>query len=271
MSVITQILIGLAIASPVMVLTFFYCWKKGNFGYVDVVWSYSVGGLTLLYFALNGDPANAKHWIALAIGLFWSIRLGTHLLLRVSREQEDGRYQELREAWGGDLRRKTFVFFQFQAVAASLLSVAPLAVFASARSFGSFASWVGLAIAIIAITGEGIADYQLSQFRNNPRNKGKTCRRGLWDLSRHPNYFFEWLYWCSFPFLAAGSSLFWLSLISPAVLLFLILKVTGIPPTERNALKSRGDDYRNYQMDTNAFFPWPRKRARKRNIQHKTI
>ncbi len=263
MSSFTQFLIGFAVLSPVMSLTFLFCWRKGNFGYVDAVWSYSVGFLALLYFIL-GDGNTVTHWVALILTLFWSARLGSHILKRVVREEEDGRYQEMRRAWATNLRSKAFVFFQFQAVAASIMSIAPLVLINSAATFGSIADWIGIGIALIALAGEALADRQLSRFRDNPQNKGTTCRVGLWQYSRHPNYFFEWLYWCSFPLLTLGTSIFWITLISPLILLYLILKVTGIPPTERNALKSRGNDYRNYQSDTNAFFPGPRKRSHKR-------
>lgn len=263
MSPLLQFLLGLAMLSPVMILTFFFCWKKGNFGYVDAVWSYSVGFLALVYFFLsNGN--SATHWIALILTLFWSARLGSHILHRVVHEEEDGRYQEMRKAWAANLKVRVFIFFQFQAVAASIMSIAPLVLISSSTTFGSSANWVGLGVAAIALAGEALADRQLSQFRDQAQNKGKTCRAGLWQYSRHPNYFFEWLYWCSFPLLALGTSLFWITLISPIILLYLILKVTGIPPTERNALKSRGDDYRKYQSDTNAFFPGPKKRTHKR-------
>ena len=79
--------------------------------------------------------------------------------------------------------------------------------------------------------------------------------RGLWRYSRHPNYFFEWLVWIAYAMFALASPWGWISLACPAVMLYFLLRVTGIPATEAQALKSRGDDYREYQRTTSAFVP----------------
>jgi steroid 5-alpha reductase family enzyme len=78
----------------------------------------------------------------------------------------------------------------------------------------------------------------------------------LWRYSRHPNYFFEWLHWWSYVPLALGTSWWWLPLLTQGLMLFTLLKLTGIPHAERQALAHRGDDYREYQATTNAFVPW---------------
>jgi steroid 5-alpha reductase family enzyme len=96
-------------------------------------------------------------------------------------------------------------------------------------------------------------------FRADANNRGKVCERGLWAYSRHPNYFFEWFHWLSYIFLAVGSPLFIISPLSAILVLFLILKVTGIPPTEERAIQSRGDAYRDYQRRVSAFVPWFRR------------
>jgi steroid 5-alpha reductase family enzyme len=115
---------------------------------------------------------------------------------------------------------------------------------------------------ILSIVGESIADAQLAKWRKNPANKGRTCRAGLWNYSRHPNYFFEWLHWWFYVPLTITLPFGWLSLALPALMLYFLLRVTGIPYTEMQAIKSRGDDYREYQRTTSAFIPWfpkPRK------------
>jgi steroid 5-alpha reductase family enzyme len=113
----------------------------------------------------------------------------------------------------------------------------------------------------VAFAGESLADRQLSRFRQDPRNRGRVCRDGLWRYSRHPNYFFEWLHWWAYVALAAGSPLWWIAVAGVAMMLLFLTRVTGIPPTEAQALRSRGEAYREYQRTTSAFFPWPPRTA----------
>ena len=56
--------------------------------------------------------------------------------------------------------------------------------------------------------------------------------------------------------LASASPWCWLSLICPAVILCLLLRVTCIPLTEEQSLRSKGDAYRRYQQSTSMFIPW---------------
>jgi steroid 5-alpha reductase family enzyme len=99
----------------------------------------------------------------------------------------------------------------------------------------------------------------LQAFRSNSRNKGKVCRDGLWRYSRHPNYFFEWTHWWAYVLIGWQAPYGWATLFGPVIMLVFLFKVTGIPPTEENALRSRGDAYREYQRTTSVFFPWPPK------------
>jgi steroid 5-alpha reductase family enzyme len=80
---------------------------------------------------------------------------------------------------------------------------------------------------------------------------------GLWRFSRHPNYFFEWLHWCAYVLIGHGA---WITWLGPIGMLWLLTRVTGIPHTERQALRSRGDAYRAYMRTTSAFVPWPPRR-----------
>ena len=184
------------------------------------------------------------------------MRLAFFLLKnRILRESEDPRYQQLRQQWGDRAERNFLFFFLFQAVLVLLLALPYLAVARNQSQLG-WMDGIGICVWLISLVGESAADRQLQEFKSDPGNRGKTCRRGLWRYSRHPNYFFEWLHWWSYPFLAAGSHIWALSLTGPAVMLFFLYKVTGIPATEKRALESRVEDYRRYQQTTSAFFPW---------------
>ena len=118
------------------------------------------------------------------------------------------------------------------------------------------ADQAALALFVLSLLGETLADAQLAAFKRNPANKGKVCDRGLWSVSRHPNYFFVWLTWVSFALFALPATWGWLGLIAPAAILYLLLFVTGIPLTEEQSIRSRGDAYRAYQRRVSAFVPW---------------
>ncbi len=113
-------------------------------------------------------------------------------------------------------------------------------------------------VMVIAFTGEQLADQQLYRFKLNPENHGKTMDQGLWRYSRHPNYFFEWLHWFAYPIigLAADEYLLW---IYPVLMWLFLYYVTGIPFSEKQAIKSRGQNYLDYQQRTSMFIPKTKK------------
>ena len=114
----------------------------------------------------------------------------------------------------------------------------------------------GAALWLLALAGEARADRELAAFKRDPANQGRVCDRGLWRYSRHPNYFFEWLVWVAYFVFALASPWGWIAILGPASILFLLLRVTGIPMTEEQSIRSRGDAYRRYQRTTSAFVPW---------------
>jgi steroid 5-alpha reductase family enzyme len=115
----------------------------------------------------------------------------------------------------------------------------------------------GLILWLIGLTTEAIADAQLRRFKSQPTNRGQVCDRGLWRYSRHPNFFGEWLMWCAYALIASSAPDGYWAWFAPALMLLLITRVSGIPPTEAQSLRSRGDAYRAYQRRTSAFVPLP--------------
>ena len=109
----------------------------------------------------------------------------------------------------------------------------------------------------LAIGGEWLADRQLARFRTDPSSKGRVCRDGLWRYSRHPNYFFEWTHWLAYVLIGWGSPYWWVTLAGLVAMYLFLNFVTGVPFTEQQALRSRGDAYRDYQRTTSRFFPLP--------------
>lgn len=248
---------GLLLAALLMGLVFAVSLRISNFSIVDVAWSYSFIPVGLLYIALSPGPG-PRIWALWALQSLWGLRLGTHLARRIASHhpEEDRRYQTLRNRWGASLKPKFFVFFQMQAVTVAILAL-PLALTAgdSEQSLGA-THLLSIGLWLLCWLGESIADRQLRNFKAAPSNRGKVCDQGLWRYSRHPNYFFEWLMWCAYALFATPSPGGWLAWIAPALILHLLLNVTGIPPTEAESLKSRGEAYARYQAKTSKFLLW---------------
>ncbi|WP_144139287.1 DUF1295 domain-containing protein [Paraburkholderia sp. BCC1884] len=247
----------IALIGLVVIFSAAWAWqlKTENAGMVDPIWAYSLGLVAVLYGVLgNGDPV-ARALTALG-GLVWGVRLGTHLWRRNFGKPEDARYHRFREEWGDKAASKMFWFFQIQVVISMLLSIA--FIVPSYRSSPLASGWIVLAIAlwIVSVAGEGVADRQLKNFKADPANREAVCRVGLWRYSRHPNYFFECVHWVAYIALSIGTPWGWLTLLPPVLMAFLLLKLSGIPLLEESMAKHR-PGYADYMRTTSALIPWP--------------
>ena len=260
-SSLLRLAVGWALAAGVMALLWRRQLRTGNAGVVDVAWAATIAGLAAAN-ALFSEAPPARRGLFGAMGLAWGLRLAWHIHARSRGRPEDGRYAELRREWGADAPRRMFAFYQFQAVAAAFFALPFIAPALNPAPAPASIELAGALLWVVAVAGESAADRQLERFKRRPGTRGRTCRDGLWRYSRHPNYFFEWLAWCGFALFAAGSPGGAWAALCPAAMLYVILRVTGIPATEAQALRTRGDDYRAYQRTTSAFIPWfPRKES----------
>jgi steroid 5-alpha reductase family enzyme len=248
---------ALAGTCALFVASYFLSRRLDNYGIVDVVWSYSFG-LVATFYAFYGSGWPVRRAMIATMAIIWCARLGTHLCRRVASHHptEDGRYAQLRKDWAGNFAPKMFGFFQMQAVSVILLGIAFFIISLNPEPQLHPLEITGAIIWLLALTGEAMADAQLNAFKANKANQGRVCDVGLWHYSRHPNYFFEWLIWVAYAVFAAASPWGWLGLIGPVSILFFLLRVTGIPLTEQQSLRSKGDAYRRYQKTTSAFVPW---------------
>jgi steroid 5-alpha reductase family enzyme len=227
---------------------------------VDVGWAACLGAAAA-FCALTGEGDLIRRAIIGGMGAVWGFRLAGHLLFdRVLRGPEDGRYQMMRERFAGRINPVLLGFFLAQAVLVAILAAPFLIACADARPAPSALDALGLSVWLVGLIGETVADGQLARFKRSGANRGRVCDVGLWRYSRHPNYFFEWLMWIGYATIAAGAPAGWLAWTAPALMLLFVLTLTGIPPTEARALKSRGEAYRRYQRSTSAFVPWFPKR-----------
>jgi steroid 5-alpha reductase family enzyme len=227
---------------------------------VDVGWAYGLMCAAVFY-ALAGPGLPARKCLFVLLAGIWAARLGTYLFVNrvYGRTAEDGRYRRMRDAMGAYAQPGFFAFFHAQTLFVVIFALPFISPVSNPRPLNVF-DLCAASIWLIAFSGECTADFQLARFRRNPVNTGTTCRSGLWRYSRHPNYFFEWLHWFTYIFLAAGAPFFWLTLLGPVIMLAFLYKVTGIPHTEAQALSHR-PDYAEYMKTTSMFFPWfPKKK-----------
>jgi steroid 5-alpha reductase family enzyme len=263
------LLAGLALAlAAAMALAWVIARLPGRSGWTDVSWSYAVGiAGVVAALAPVGGGVDARRWLVAAMIGLWSLRLGTHILGRTLKGGDDPRYVDLRRQWGKDFDRRLFWFLQIQAAAGFVLIWSIVVAARNPAPFPAWSDWAAVAILLVAIGGETIADRQLRAFAARTTDRNAVAEIGLWGWSRHPNYFFDWLGWFGYALLAigpdAGFAWGWLALSGPALIYWLLVHASGIPPTEAHMLRSRGERFRDYQRRVNAFFPWP-PRPRKR-------
>jgi steroid 5-alpha reductase family enzyme len=248
----------LVILSVVMAAAWLFQRLVGNAGWADTFWSYAIGIAGVVAAATVASP---RHWLIAGVIALWSLRLGSAIALRNAGAPEDARYATMHREWGGRYQIKMFGFLQLQALAAWPLIFAVRAAAGVTSPLGAHDA-MALAIALVAIGGEAIADQQLRAFRRRFPH-GAVCDAGLWYYSRHPNYFFEAFGWCAlpcfaFPTVAATAIAF----LAPATIYILLVYVSGIPPLEAHMLATHGERFREYQSRTSAFFPrLPRHRS----------
>ncbi len=259
MSVIGAAFLGLVGLSALFALTWLVQLRTRNAGLVDSVWSWTLGLLAAWYAWCGSAPGQLRFLLGL-LGAVWGLRLGTHLFLRNHGKPEDGRYARMRQQWGPATNRNMFWMFQFQVLFSMLLSISFAVVAWSPAEPGSVCVAAALLIWLAAVAGEGLADWQLEQFKRDPASKGQVCRRGLWRYSRHPNYFFECLHWLAYVPLAAGNGWWWLALGSPLVMAWLLLKLSGVPLVEAQSARNRAG-YAEYMRTTSMLIPWPPKKG----------
>lgn len=245
----------------IMLAVWFWAVKIKNAGVVDIFWSLNFPVIALILL-ISGEGSSNRKYLICSMVVIWGVRLGSHLARRVLKHihEEEGRYKQLRKDWAPHPDRKFFWFFQMQGLSNVLLSVPFFVITMNSEPQLSVLEYIGAGLWFIALSGEATADRQLDEFKKDPANKGKVCDVGLWNYSRHPNYFFEWMIWISYLIFALASPYGYLAIISPAVILYLLLNVTGIPATEEQAVRSKGELYKNYQQTTSAFIPWFKKR-----------
>ena len=233
-----------------------------NASIVDAFWG---SGFVLAAFAVTfadgGAGAGPRRTLALALVSAWGLRLSLHLLRRNAGHGEDPRYAAMRRGHGQRFWWVSlFTVFLLQALLVWLISApVQVAVADPSTALGPLDAAGGLVWAV-GLLFEAVGDWQLARFRRDPASRGRVLDTGLWRYTRHPNYFGDACAWWGLGLIGLAAGAPW-SLLGPALMTFLLVRVSGVALLEKD-IAVRRPGYRDYVARTNAFLPWfPRKEA----------
>lgn len=234
---------------------------------VDIFWGFGFVVTGWVYYALNPSLFEGRKILIMLLVFIWGMRLTIHIYLRNRGKGEDYRYKAWRDEAGDSWWWKSyFKVFMLQGLIMWIVSLPLFAAQTRAQpNHFTILDILGTAVWGVGFYFEAIGDYQLAQFKANPENKGKLFTNGLWRYTRHPNYFGDAVQWWGFYLIAANTWFGAATIISPILMTFLLIRVSGVALLEKDLTKSK-PGYEEYMEKTNAFFPWfPEEGTKKEN------
>lgn len=246
--VVIILLLGLAYANLWFIISLIT--KRNDIA--DVAWGFGYVGLCVyLYLTQNHGDLNTLVYILVTL---WGGRLSLHIGLRNRKKKEDFRYNQWREEWGSNFYWRSYLqVYLLQVLLLLLISIPIIIVSQSAATDFGFLAGAGLVLWGVGFYWQVVGDYQLSQFKKQKTDKDQVMQSGLWKHSRHPNYFGEILMWFGIAIIVLPVANGWIGLISPILITYLLLKVSGVPLLEK---RYKGNaDFEAYKKKTPAVFP----------------
>ena len=250
-------LIGLATIVALFTVVWLASLALKNASIVDIWWGPGFIVMAGAYLAATDGFAGRRQLIA-ALVVLWGLRLARYIGRRNIGHGEDFRYAKWRQENGASWWWYSyFKVFLLQAVVGWVVGL-PLFYAIRAAEPAAFTVWdfAGAAVFAAGFLFEAIGDAQMRRFKANPANKGRLMNTGLWRYSRHPNYFGEALLWWGLGIIGTGTPGGVLGLIGPAVITYLLIRVSGVAMLEAT-LKSTKPGYAEYIATTSSFVPMP--------------
>jgi steroid 5-alpha reductase family enzyme len=224
-----------------------------NNSVVDVGWGLGFIVVVAALFIRNPALFPAKVLLTVLV-LVWGSRLAVHILRRNWGRPEDFRYAAMRQRWGKRAAVNAFFFiFMLQGLLMLAVSFPVTVLFSAPPRPLAVLDVAGAVIFLFGFLFETVGDAQLAAHIADPANKGKLMTRGLWSLTRHPNYFGEATLWWGIALIALSSPRGWAAFLGPVTITGLLLFVSGVPLLEK---KYAGrPDWEEYKKVTPKFFP----------------
>ena len=244
---------GLIFAVSAALLLWLVSLRLRDTSIIDIFWGPGIAAIVDLVAWLGHGGGERTSAVLFLVNL-WGIRLAAYIWSR--RKGEDRRYAAMRQRFGGNWWWVSLPqVFLLQAILIWFIP-APLvaAVLLGHRPVG-WLDYLGIAAAGAGLIFEALADFQLAAFRADPANRNKVMDRGLWGWSRHPNYFGEAVMWWGFFAIGFAASHMWWLIISPLLVTFLLLQVSGVTLLE-DGIDKRRPGYADYRRRVSAFLPW---------------
>lgn len=245
---------GSIIILTLVTLLWFYSIYIKNVSIVDIFWGL---GFVILntYYLLAVDSFTNRQILLLILVSLWGIRLSGYLAFRNIGKPEDYRYQQFRQDYGPE-RYWWFSYFQVFLLQGGLILIVslPLLAININQSGINWLDYIAVLVWSLGFIFEAGGDYQLAQFKKNPKNKGKVLRSGFWKYTRHPNYFGDATVWVAYALFCIASGSYW-QIMGTIIMILLIVKVSGVAMLERT-LKDTKPAYREYIEKTHSFIPW---------------
>ena len=240
--------LGILVLSAFAYMNFwyFYARLKQRNDVADIAWGLGFTFLAWLSLGLC-DVITTRSSLVTGLVTIWGLRLAIHIALRHQRLPEDPRYFSLRR----------WAYLKVFMLQGALMLIIMLPVFRIQQVSQDPINWLdglGVLIWCVGFFFESVADFQLAQFKKEPKHRGKIIQSGLWRYSRHPNYFGEVLVWWGIWLLALNVSEGWQTIVGPMTITFLILKVSGITMLEKKMQENR--EFADYRSKTSQFLPW---------------
>lgn len=227
-----------------------------NVSIIDIFWGLGYVIVNSLYF-FSSEVYDQRKIVLLILVAIWGLRLTVYLGWRNYGKQEDYRYQEFRKKYGPE-RYWWFSYFQVFLLQGTLIMIISLP-FLGIHSNNNvnainLLDYIAIVFWLVGFLFETIGDYQLAKFKSNLNNKGNVLNSGLWRFTRHPNYFGDATVWFAYALFSIAAGSYWF-IIGPIIMVFLIIKVSGVALLE-DTLKETKPKYKEYIQKTNSFFPW---------------